>query len=158
MLNEQSNVAIVQCMLLSILEKFYHKRLNQIKTKDIIFVSERYISSADVFIQALYERKCITEIDRLVLLEILKNFEAHLPKAQAVLFLSRTTSWCMDHLTSRGRPAELQFCTESYINSISKYYNLYLENLSKNNVEIVICEDHDIVQNFMQLKKLIEKM
>ena len=147
---DSSKTSICQAMIISILSEFYEERFSKIKMADTIIVTERYLSSAEVFVNSLREQELISEIEKKVLFKVLERFQIRLPSPNAIFFISRTIDWSMNFITARARPSEISFCTRSYIQSLSKYYNLYLDKFSKNNVEIVTCDNDDLFQVFLQ--------
>lgn len=152
-------IPMIQSMICSILCQFYREKFAKIKSNEnTIIVTERYMTSAEVFIHSLREQGFIDRLDEIVLEKLLDNYISFFPSPSSIFYLSRSTNWSMKYIAIRSRQEEISFCTSNYIESISKYYELYLKKMKENGVNIVTCFDLDIYQVFLQFKKLIETL
>ena len=72
---------MVKLFFIRSLHHYYEKVFSILDPKVEIIICDRYITSAEVFINTLCEQELITEFDKEVLKETLKDYLAMLPKS-----------------------------------------------------------------------------
>ena len=59
-------------------------------------ICDRFITSSEVFINTLYDRKLISSFDKEVLLTTLEDYLTPLPKPDGIIYLKRSAKYCCE--------------------------------------------------------------
>ena len=98
---------MVQLFFIRSLRHYYAKIFANLDPKIETVICDRYLTSAEVFINTLLDQSLITTFDREVLLETLKDYVAPLPKPDGVIYLKRTPEYCVDKIKERNRSLDI---------------------------------------------------
>ena len=100
-----------------------------------------YFQSSGIFIDTLYKCEYITDFDKAVLHETLKDYMSDLPAVSGVFYLDRPIDWCINNIQKRGRVGEQNICVTHYLSCLRQAYESYLETTD---CDKIICRNTDL--------------
>ena len=119
--------AITQALFIRLLSRYYTAIFHELPKETRIMITDRYITSTEIFINTLEEKGFITYLNKITLLDFLKDYTHNLPKPHLIFHLKRDPQWCLQNVQKRERVGEQHFCNLEYLTILERQIQEFIK-------------------------------
>ena len=119
--------AITQALFIRLLSRYYTATFHELPKETRIMITDRYITSTEIFINTLEEKRFITYLNKITLLDFLKDYTHNLPKPHLIFHLKREPQWCLQNVQKRERVGEQHFCSLEYLTILERQIQEFIK-------------------------------
>ena len=119
--------AITQALFIRLLSRYYAAIFHELPKETRIMITDRYITSTEIFINTLEEKGFITYLNKITLLDFLKDYTHNLPKPHLIFHLKREPQWCLQNVQKRERVGEQHFCNLGYLTILERQIQEFIK-------------------------------
>ena len=116
----KEQAALTQALFIRLLSRYYIATFHELPPETRVIITDRYITSAEIFINTLEEKGFITYLNKITLLDFLRDYTHNIPRPHLIFHLKREPEWCLQNVQKRERIGEQHFCSLEYLTILER--------------------------------------